>query len=201
MIFQKKYKIFLSTKCAWVCCLQNYSHFVQAQCVNSLGPGDAYMRHWTGSSLVQVMACRLFGAKQLPEPMLANFQVYTLKQTSLKLQWKTFSLTKMHSKMSSAKWQPFCFSLNVLIFSVWWPGTVGKIDKWPYAYYAAVEWLSAYIIWAWYIMWHGESAQRYIQVYFMSGWNQELVSLKVNKSCSHISQNFMIAFMLKIMLW
>ena len=28
--------------------------------VNSLRPGDAYVRHWTGSSLVHVMACRLF---------------------------------------------------------------------------------------------------------------------------------------------
>ena len=30
----------------------------------------AYMRQWTGSSLVQVMACRLLGAKPFPEPML-----------------------------------------------------------------------------------------------------------------------------------
>ena len=35
------------------------SHF------NSLRPGDAYMRRLTGSSLVQIMACRLFGAKPL----------------------------------------------------------------------------------------------------------------------------------------
>ena len=33
-------------------------------------PSAAYMRQWTGSALVQVMACRLFGAKPLPEPML-----------------------------------------------------------------------------------------------------------------------------------
>ena len=38
--------------------------------VNSLRPSDAYMRCWTGSSLVQIMACRLFGAKPLSEPML-----------------------------------------------------------------------------------------------------------------------------------
>ena len=35
-----------------------------------LPPSDAYMRQWTGSSLVQVMACCLFGDKPLPEPML-----------------------------------------------------------------------------------------------------------------------------------
>ena len=33
-------------------------------------PGDAYIRHWTGSSLIQMMACRLFGAELLPEPMM-----------------------------------------------------------------------------------------------------------------------------------
>ena len=30
---------------------------------------------WTGSSLVQVMACHLFGAKPLPERMLAYYQL------------------------------------------------------------------------------------------------------------------------------
>ena len=30
----------------------------------------AYMLWWTRSALIQVMACRLFDAKQLPEPML-----------------------------------------------------------------------------------------------------------------------------------
>ena len=37
---------------------------------NSLRPSDAHMRRWTGSSLVQIMACRLFGAKPLFAPML-----------------------------------------------------------------------------------------------------------------------------------
>ena len=40
------------------------------EAVNSSPPSAAYMRQWTGSALVQVMACRLFGAKPLPEPML-----------------------------------------------------------------------------------------------------------------------------------
>ena len=33
------------------------------------------MRQWIGSSLVQVMACRLFGAKPLPEPILEQVSV------------------------------------------------------------------------------------------------------------------------------
>ena len=40
------------------------------QKLNSSTPSAAYMHQWTGSALVQVMACRLFGAKPLPEPML-----------------------------------------------------------------------------------------------------------------------------------
>ena len=34
----------------------------------------AYMRRWTGSALVQVMACHLFGAKPLPWPILTYSQ-------------------------------------------------------------------------------------------------------------------------------
>ena len=37
---------------------------------NSSPPSAAYMRQWTGPALVQIMACRLFGAKPLSEPML-----------------------------------------------------------------------------------------------------------------------------------
>ena len=42
---------------------------------NSSPPSAAYMRQWTGSSLIQVMACRLFGAKSLPEAMLVYCQL------------------------------------------------------------------------------------------------------------------------------
>ena len=43
--------------------------------VNSSPPSAACMCQWTGSALVQVMACRLFGAKPLPEPMLPYYQL------------------------------------------------------------------------------------------------------------------------------
>ena len=33
-------------------------------------PSVAYMHHWIGSALVQIMACRLIGAEPLSEPML-----------------------------------------------------------------------------------------------------------------------------------
>ena len=38
-------------------------------------PSDAYMRHWTKLSLIQIMNCPLFGAKPLSEPMLAYCQL------------------------------------------------------------------------------------------------------------------------------
>ena len=42
---------------------------------NSSPYSAAYMRRWTGSPLVQVMACRLLGAKPLPEPMNTYFRL------------------------------------------------------------------------------------------------------------------------------
>ena len=47
-------------------------------------PSAAYMRQWTGSAFVQVMACRLFGAKPLSEPMLAICQLDSWKHISVK---------------------------------------------------------------------------------------------------------------------
>ena len=38
--------------------------------INPSPPSAACMRRWTGSGLVQIMACRLFGAKPLLKPML-----------------------------------------------------------------------------------------------------------------------------------
>ena len=46
------------------------------------------MGRWTGSALVQVMACRLFGTKPLPEPMLNYYQFNPQQQTSAKLEPK-----------------------------------------------------------------------------------------------------------------
>ena len=47
---------------------------------------------------------------------------------------QTFSFTKMHLKMSSAKWRPFCLGLNVLTNSYVWREVshrvIGKIVTW-----------------------------------------------------------------------
>ena len=51
----------------------------------------AYMYRWTGPTLVQLMACRLFGAKRLPE-LLNYCQLDLWEQNSVKFEskYKTF---------------------------------------------------------------------------------------------------------------
>ena len=44
-------------------------------CINSAPPSTAYMHQWFWSALVQIMACRLFGAKPLSKPMLGYCQL------------------------------------------------------------------------------------------------------------------------------
>ena len=48
-----------------------------------ISPSAAYMRQWIGSALVQIMACRLVGAKPLSKLMLG----YHLLDFWNKLQW------------------------------------------------------------------------------------------------------------------
>ena len=56
-----------------ICFIKLGRHLPQPQSVNSLRPRGAYMRQETRSSLLQIMACRLFGAKPLSEPILEIF--------------------------------------------------------------------------------------------------------------------------------
>ena len=62
------------------------------------------------------MAFCLFGAKPLhvSEPMLKFCQL-GINFSEILIEIQTFSFEKMHLKMSSAKWRPFCLTLNVLI--------------------------------------------------------------------------------------
>ena len=43
-------------------------------------PSAAYMRQWTGPAFIQVMDCRNFGAKPLPEPRLAYCHLHSWKK-------------------------------------------------------------------------------------------------------------------------
>ena len=94
---------------------ENAATFPGSQWVNSLRPSDAYMRRWTGSSLVQIMACRLFGAKPLSEPMLeyCNWDLGP-NFSEILIGIQPFSFKKLHLKTSSAKLRLFCLGLNEL---------------------------------------------------------------------------------------
>ena len=71
---------------SWINDGLGYSHIcvVWPQWVNSSPPSAAYMRQWTGSTMVQVRACRMFGTKPLPKPMLICCQLDFWEQISVK---------------------------------------------------------------------------------------------------------------------
>ena len=74
--------------------------------LNSSSSSAEHMRRWTGSTLVHVMAWHQAitrtNADLLPiRPIGTNF-------SEIRIDMQNFSFTKMHLKMSSGKWQPFC---------------------------------------------------------------------------------------------
>ena len=80
------------------------------QWVNSPPPSVAYVHQWTGSSLLQVMACRLFGAKPLPESMLAYCRLDSWKQISVKFESESYYFQSSICIWNChlPKWRPFC---------------------------------------------------------------------------------------------
>ena len=84
----------------------------QPQCVNSLRPSDAFMHQYTKPSLIQIMACRLMGAKPLSDQMLVYCSLGHWEWTSVNLEskFKLFiegnAFENVVCKMSSAKCLP-----------------------------------------------------------------------------------------------
>ena len=79
-------------KCAWIwpiTCLCQWAsvffiHPAFIYCLlNSSPPSAAYRCQWIMSALIQIMACRLFGAKPLPKPTLGYCQLEPYEQTSV----------------------------------------------------------------------------------------------------------------------
>ena len=60
--------------------------------VKSLRPSDAYMHQYNIPTLVQIMACRLFGTKPLSDPILPYCQLHPKEHISVKfsLKFKVF---------------------------------------------------------------------------------------------------------------
>ena len=67
---------------------------------NSASPSDAQKGQWIGSALVQIMACRLFGAKPLTKPMLCYLLSGPLRTTfsEIWIERQNFLFTKLHLK-------------------------------------------------------------------------------------------------------
>ena len=78
--------------------------------VNSSPTSAACMRHWIVLALDQMMACRLFGTKLLPEPMLAYCQLDSWEQMSVKFEYEFyhFHSRKYIWNCSQPKWRPLC---------------------------------------------------------------------------------------------
>ena len=67
---------------------------------NPSRPSNAYMRRWIGSSFGQIMACVLFGAKPLSQPMLDYCWLELSEQIAVKFELKLLSF---HSKWCTWK--------------------------------------------------------------------------------------------------
>ena len=82
-------------------------------------PSAAYMCQSIGLALVQIMACRLFGAKPLSKPMLGYCQLdpWGTNFSEILIKIQNFSFTKIHLKLSSVKWWPVCPGGEELISS------------------------------------------------------------------------------------
>ena len=77
-----------------------------------------YMRRQSRTSLIQIMACRLFDTKPISEPMLEYCQLDHWEQTLVKFYSNSnIFIHKIHMKISSVKLRPFHVGLIVLTIS------------------------------------------------------------------------------------
>ena len=129
--------------------------------IDSSPPTTAYMRHLTGSALVQEMACRLFGAKLLPEPMLAYCQMDSWEQISVKFESEFYHFhsrkciwncrlpksrtggEELKCMLEVVGWLAICLflcyrrvhTLTTIMLSIWWEQRQKakfKLHKWFY---------------------------------------------------------------------
>ena len=94
-----------------------------------------HIYRWTGSSLVQVRVCCLFGAKPLPEPMLAICQLDSRNIFLLNLNWSSIIFIQENSFenvvcqnggiLSGGRWiKPLIwYGLNIKMLIEYWMST------------------------------------------------------------------------------
>ena len=98
-IWWRHHVVGIFTDCILSCTEHHYRSFLTPL-------SAAYTRQWTGSTLVQVMASRLFGAKPLPEPMVAFCQLDPWEQISVKFESEFYHCHPRKCLLS--EWRPFC---------------------------------------------------------------------------------------------
>ena len=91
-----------------VSCSQTYWSAINV-CLTHL-PLVPNMCQWIETALVQIMACRLFGTKQLSKPMLGYCQLNSWEQVSVKFESELyhFHSRKCIWKCRLPKCRPFC---------------------------------------------------------------------------------------------
>ena len=74
--------------------------------INPSAPSAVCLRQWTGSALVRIMVCRMFGVNPLPEPMRSCCQINIQEQLVFKFESKYNTFHGWKCKISSVKWRP-----------------------------------------------------------------------------------------------
>ena len=90
--------------------------------INSLRPGEAYMRHNARPSSNWVIVCHLYHTKPLPEPILISWHLNPWKITSVDLEsWYIFPFRKIHLIMVAILFRPQCVNwIRNIIYHSWY---------------------------------------------------------------------------------
>ena len=91
LLISSMWKLTRDARTNSICCVNVYIHYIKSTDarthINSLRPSDAYMHQETKSSLVQIMAFRLFGTKPLSEPTVTYCQLDPKEHISWNIIW------------------------------------------------------------------------------------------------------------------
>ena len=101
--------------------------------INSSLPSATYMHQWIGSALVQIMACRLFGAKSVSKPFLGNCLLEHWEQISVKIysKYKTFHSRKCIRKHRLQNGGHFVPGADELAYGLIITATWKDVIEWP----------------------------------------------------------------------
>ena len=99
----------------------SWINILMSMIIDSYFPSAAYMRQWFGSALAQIMTCRLFGAKPLPEPKLVYCQWDSWHQISVKFESEFYHFHSRECiwKCRLPEWWTVCpgwYALNSTIY-------------------------------------------------------------------------------------